>query len=76
MIHRSFYSQYLNMGVYVDIESTTIEIYVLQKAEKQLKTHQLFIQDKFNLHVFIRIRTRDLVQKLSKYLKFLTSAYT
>ena len=33
MIHGSFYSQYLNMGVYVDIESTTIEIYVLQKAE-------------------------------------------
>ena len=55
------------MGVYVDIENTTIEIHVLQKAEKQLKTHQLFIQDKFNLHVFIRIRTRDLVQKLSKY---------
>ena len=47
-----------------------------KKQKKQLKTHQLFIQDKFNLHVFIRIRTRDLVQKLSKYLKFLTSAYT
>ena len=64
------------MGVYVDIENTTIEIYVLQKAEKQLKTHQLFIQDKFNLHVFIRIRTRDLVQKLSQRSKFLTPAYT
>lgn len=64
------------MGVYVDIENTTIEIYVLQKAEKQLKTHQLFIQEKFNLHVFIRIRTRDLVQKLSQHSKFLTPAYT